>query len=314
MAKVVDGVSLSIDRGEVVGLVGESGCGKTLTTKAILGILPGNASVSSGHIFFRDVDLLTMRASDLNQVRGMDITLIPQESMNALCPVFTVGDQMEDYIMWRGTSRVGVWRFFTNRFNHERRDIKKAIPETLRQVALADPERVSKSYPFQLSGGQRERILISLALYGKPALIIADEPGTGLDVTVQRQVLELFRDLIRREHVSVLYITHDLGVAKSICDRIYVMYAGNVVESSTVEDLFAAPKHPYTSGLLDSVPRISRGIGDGIPGRLPDYLNPPQGCRFHPRCPRAMEICSTTKPSVVPVETGHDVACHLYPQ
>jgi len=301
--KVLDGVNMVVRAGEKVGLVGESGCGKTTTMKAILRILPEPpAEVVGGQVLFRGKDVLRMRPDELRQLRGRGISMIFQDPTAALNPVFTVGQQLGDVIRYsHGDGRVDA------------RQVQSKALQALKGVALADPERLLHSYPIQLSGGMRQRVCIAMALATQPELLIADEPGTSLDVTIQDQILRLLHNLVVERNTSVILITHTLGVVREVTDRVYVMYAGSIVESAPTKALFANPMFPYTRGLMQSVPRLSGGgVAEGIPGRIPNYLNPPSGCRFHPRCPYAMEICQREKPPVFMVGEEHYVSCYLY--
>jgi peptide/nickel transport system ATP-binding protein len=302
--KVVDGVDFVVHPGEKVGLVGETGCGKTSTMKAILRILPmPPAQIASGEIYFKGQNVLKMSQNDLYRVRGNGISMIFQDPTAALNPVFTVGQQMEA-VLKNAT-------FDGKKLSRGR--IKSESAAALTEVALADPERLLKSYPVQLSGGMRQRVCIAMALSTKPELLIADEPGTSLDVTIQDQVLRLLHNLVEEKNTSVILITHTLGVVREVADRVYVMYAGNIVESAPTGQLFTNPLHPYTQGLMEAVPRLTGGgVADGIPGRIPDYLNPPAGCRFSPRCPHVTDICRQQKPPAYDVDEGHQVACFLY--
>jgi peptide/nickel transport system ATP-binding protein len=302
--KVLDGVSFVMHSGEKVGLVGETGCGKTTTMKAILRVLPTPpAIIPRGEIYFKGQDILRMSGGALQQVRGRGISMIFQDPTAALNPVFTIGQQMEAVIAssWeRGKSQ-------------SRRGVHQRAVKSLQEVALADPERLLGSYPIQLSGGMRQRVCIGMALSTGPELLIADEPGTSLDVTIQDQVLRLLRTLVEEKSTSVILITHTLGIVREMTDRVYVMYAGNMVEVATTKELFSQPLHPYTVGLMEAVPRLTGGgVSDGIPGRISNYLNPPLGCRFHPRCPQAMEICAQEKPPFYQIGKDHEVACFLY--
>jgi peptide/nickel transport system ATP-binding protein len=302
--KVLDGVNFKINAGERVGLVGETGCGKTTTMKAILNILPvPPARLTGGDIFFKGQNINKMRANELRQVRGKGISMIFQDPTAALNPVFTVGTQLEAVIRQANPANRAL----------SRKQIREKAVIPLKEVALADPERLLKSYPVQLSGGMRQRICIAMALATEPELLIADEPGTSLDVTIQDQVLRLLHNLVIKKNTSVILITHTLGIVREVTDRVYVMYAGNMVEVAPTKKLFTNPLHPYTRGLMESVPRLSGGgIAEGIPGRIPDYLSPPAGCRFHPRCVHVMDICRREKPPVYNVDDGHQVACFLY--
>lgn len=302
--KVLDGINMTVHSGEKVGLVGETGCGKTTTMKAILRVLPmPPARIPGGEIYFKGKDILKMGSGELHQVRGRGISMIFQDPTAALNPVFSVGQQLEAVI---GTAAAKGQRLSAG-------EIHAQAVASLQEVALADPERLLHSYPIQLSGGMRQRVCIGMALATHPELLIADEPGTSLDVTIQDQVLRLLRSLVENKNTSVIFITHSLGIVRELTDRVYVMYAGNVVEASTTPKLFARPLHPYTQGLIQTVPRLTGGgIASGIQGRIPNYLNPPSGCRFHPRCPAAMDICRVQKPPAFRVEEGHEVACFLY--
>jgi peptide/nickel transport system ATP-binding protein len=302
--KVLDGVRFKVYTGEKVGLVGETGCGKTTTMKAILRILPvPPAIVPQGEIFFKGEDILEMRPNELQKLRGRSISMIFQDPTAALNPVFTIGQQFSPVIQQaaRGNEKLS------------RDEIRERAAAPLREVGLADPERLLDSYPIQLSGGMRQRVCIGLALSTNPELLIADEPGTSLDVTIQDQVLRLLHELVERRQTSVILITHTLGIVRETTDRVYVMYAGNMVEVAPTPKLFADPLHPYTQGLMAAVPKLTGGgIAAGIPGRIPQYLNPPPGCRFHTRCPHAMEVCRREKPPYFEAEKDHEVACFLF--
>ncbi len=302
--KVLDGISLAVHSGEKVGLVGETGCGKTTAMKAILRVLPmPPAKIPGGEIFFKGRDILKMSSNELHQVRGKGISMIFQDPTAALNPVFSVGQQLEAVIGY-SVSKEG---------KRSKDEVHAQAVAALQEVALADPERLLRSYPVQLSGGMRQRVCIGMALATRPELLIADEPGTSLDVTIQDQVLRLLRKLVEEKNTSVILITHTLGIVRELTDKVYVMYAGNIVETTSTDELFARPLHPYTQGLIQTVPRLTGGgIASGIGGRIPDYLNPPPGCRFHPRCPQVMEVCRAQKPPAVTVEDGHQVACFLY--
>jgi peptide/nickel transport system ATP-binding protein len=304
--KVVDGVNFKVYQGEKVGLVGETGCGKTTTMKAVLRILPmPPARITSGEIIFKNQDLMAFKDKELRKVRGSGISMIFQDPTAALNPVFTISQQMEPIIQNAAPEN-------KNLSKGELRD-KALIP--LKEVALADPERLLDSYPIQLSGGMRQRVCIAMALSTDPELLIADEPGTSLDVTIQDQVLRLLRDLVNRKGSSVILITHTLGIVREMTDRVYVMYAGNMVEVAPTRKLFAEPLHPYTKGLMDAVPKLTGGgIATGIPGRIPSYREPPSGCRFHPRCSHVMDICRREKPPGYLIDEDHEVACFLYGQ
>jgi len=301
--KVLDGVNLVMQPGQKVGLVGETGCGKTTTMKAILRILPmPPARIHRGEIYFKGQDLLKMGQTELRKIRGEGISMIFQDPTAALNPVFTVGQQLGAVVKYSVEGR-----------KLSKKEIRERALVPLREVSLPDPERMLDSYPIQLSGGMRQRVCIAMALAAGGELLIADEPGTSLDVTIEDQILRLLRQLVVEKNVSVILITHTLGVVRELTDRVYVMYAGNMVEVAATEELFATPSHPYTHGLMEAVPRLTGGgVSDGIPGRIPEYIKPPPGCRFHPRCSRAMDICSQEKPSFYRIGDDHEVACFLY--
>ena len=302
--KVLDGVNFSVNAGEKVGLVGETGCGKTTTMKAILRILPmPPARIAGGEVTFKGQGLLKMRDRDLQKVRGSGISMIFQDPTAALNPVFTIGQQLGAVVQHAKPENQRL----------SKRKIREKAIIPLKEVGLADPERLLDSYPIQLSGGMRQRICIGMALATDPELLIADEPGTSLDVTIQDQVLRLLHGLVERKGTSVILITHTLGVVRETTDRVYVMYAGNMVEVAPTQRLFAEPLHPYTQGLMEAVPKLTGGgIAMGIPGRIPSYLDPPTGCRFNTRCPHVMDICRRQKPPFFELAEGHQVACFLY--
>ncbi len=300
--KVLNGVNFRVEMGERVGLVGETGCGKTTTMKAVLRILPKLTLIPQGEILVHDQDVLKMSGRALHDLRGRSLSMIFQDPTAALNPVFTIGQQLYDVI-----------RYSTGSTDDDTKDRRAVALRALREARLPDPERMLDSYPIQLSGGMRQRVCIAFAIATARDLLIADEPTTNLDVTIQDQVLSLIRDLVEQRGTSLVLITHALGLAREMTDRVYVMYAGNMIEVSKTEELFANPLHPYTLGLLASMPRLTGGgFAEGIPGRIPDYKNPPSGCRFHPRCERAFEPCPETKPPSFEVGAGHKVACFLY--
>ncbi len=306
-SRVLDGVSLHVFKGERVGLAGETGCGKTITMKSSMGLLHiPPAIIPKGEILLDGKNVLKMSKKELIRMKGTDISMIFQDPMNALNPVFTVGQQLVDVIRFSGR-RSGEESAISKKEIHSR-----AIA-VLREVRLPDPERIMSNYPLELSGGMRQRMLIAMDLVNKPKFLIADEPGTALDVTIQSQILDLLKELVRTRSISILLITHNLGVIQEMTERVYIMYAGQVVETSRTATIFETPKHPYTQGLIASVPRLTGGeIAEGIPGTVPDYTQAPPGCRFHPRCPHVMPICSRKKPPIIELEKGHAVACYLY--
>ena len=301
LLKVVDGLTLEVGPGERIGLVGETGCGKTTVMKAILRLLPAQGRVSQGHVLFEEKDVLAMSAAEVRQFRRQGIAMVFQDPTAALNPVFTVGTQIQEALFNSGGKR------------RSRRELHQEALSILTKVALPDPERILTNYPFQLSGGMRQRTCIALALSTARKLLIADEPTTSLDVTIQAEILELVDQIVRGQNTSFVLITHSLGVARHMTDRIYVMYAGTIVETAATADLYRSPLHPYTVGLFASVPRLTgEGFADGIPGRLPDYLDPPAGCRFQPRCQHATQRFGREKPLLREAAPGHSVACFLF--
>lgn len=303
-AKVVDGISLDIGKGEKLGLVGESGCGKTTTMKAVLQVLDKrNSLIPQGEILYRGEDILKMDYEDLQEIRRKEISMISQSPSAALNPVYTIGEQIIDVIKYSGQ--------FGDELDES--DMRKLAIKAIDNVMIPDPERILASYPHQLSGGMKQRICIAMALVTPRSLLIADEPGTALDVTIQDQIHRLLKQLVDERHMSLIMITHSLGVARDIADRIYVMYAGNIVEVAETKELFANPLHPYTQGLMQCVPRLSGGgVSEGIYGYIPDYINPEPGCRFAPRCSFSMDICKKKKPTTITMDGGHQVACFKY--
>ncbi|GAB4528453.1 MAG: ABC transporter ATP-binding protein [Anaerolineae bacterium] len=316
VARVLNGVSIRVAEGETVSLVGETGCGKSVTVKTILRMLPvPPARIVGGRIEYKGQDVLAMPEEALYALRGREIALIPQEPMSSLNPVFSVEDQFTELIRWQGRHKVSWPHRLVKSFDGaEKQAAREKALALLERVHIPDPLRVMKSYPVELSGGMRQRVLIAMALAGDPELLIADEPGTALDVTTQEQILQLMKERVEKQNLAVLYITHNLGVARAMTERIYVMYAGEVVEEALTRELFRAPRHPYTQGLMASIPKLTGGEVVGIDGFIPDYVDPPPGCRFEPRCPYAMPECSQGRPSLIPVGPRHRVACFLYGQ
>jgi peptide/nickel transport system ATP-binding protein len=312
-AQVLDGINLDVRAGEVVGLVGESGCGKTTLARAILGILPaGAARVRGGEVRFKGADLLREPPSAVNaRVRGKAITFIPQDPSTSFSPLFPIQTQIMDLMKWKSPrasdSSGSGWPL--RRYPRERyRADREAVLETLRAVQIAEPARALRRLPHEFSGGQRQRLMIAMALLPEPALIIADEPTTSLDVTIQAQILRLLRELVKARGVSVLFTTHDLGTAHEICDRVVVMYAGQEMEAAPADAFFTRPAHPYTRRLLASVPSPAGELRD-IPGEVPSLVAPPPGCRFHPRCEHATAECQA-RPAPRALDPDHSVRCH----
>lgn len=307
ISRVLDGVSLDVRKGERVGLAGETGCGKTVTMKTVMGALRiPPAIIPKGKVILDGQNVLKMSAKQLLQMKGTKVSMIFQDPMNALNPVFAVGTQLFDVI----------------RFSHphsgnggklSKKEILNRAIAALDEVRLPDPKRILNSYPLELSGGMRQRVLIAMALVNEPSFLIADELQTALDVTIGAQIFELLSELVRTKHISVMLITHNLGVIQETTERVNIMYAGQIAETAPTDLLFKHPKHPYSKGLLASVPRLTGGeIAEGIRGTVPDYTAVPSGCRFHPRCDFAMPICSQKKPPQFEIEPGHYVRCWLY--
>jgi len=313
-AQVLDGINLEVGAGEVVGLVGESGCGKTTLARAILGILPeGAARIRGGAVRFKGRDLLREDAAVVNdRVRGRAITFIPQDPFTSFSPVFPVETQIMDLMKWK-SPRVGNGArpaALGGRYPRERyRADREAVLDTLRAVHIPEPARALRRLPHEFSGGQRQRLMIAMALLPRPDLIIADEPTTALDVTIQAQILRLLRALVKERGVSVLFTTHDLGTAHEICDRVVVMYAGQEMEAAPTDAFFGRPAHPYTRRLLASVPGPGGELRD-IPGEVPSLVAPPTGCRFHPRCDYATAECRELRPAPRALAGEHAVRCH----
>lgn len=303
--QVLNGVNLTVHLREKVGIIGESGCGKTTTMRAVLRILANNATVDRGNIQFKGDDVLKMDHKKLSEMRRKSVTMIFQDPTAALNPVFKVGDLLADVIKFSGNIESGAI---------SKQILRKKSVEALKEVALPDPERVLDSYPFQLSGGMRQRICIAMSLSTAKDLLIADEPTTNLDVTIQDQVLRLMKNLVEKKGLSVILISHALGTIRGTVDTVYVMYAGNMIEKGETKSIFSNPLHPYTRGLLESVPKLTgAGFSEGIMGRVPDYINPPSGCRFHPRCGYASDTCRKENPPFFDSDTNdHKVACWLY--
>jgi oligopeptide/dipeptide ABC transporter ATP-binding protein len=304
-ARAVDDVTFYVDSGEMVGVVGESGCGKTVMARSILRLIPDPPGrIVGGEIIFENKNLLTLSEKEMQDIRGNQISMIFQEPMTSLNPVYTVGNQMAE-----------VFRL------HQRLSQREALDrsvELLRLVGIPSPEARVRDYPFQMSGGMRQRVMIAMALACRPKIILADEPSTALDVTIQAQILDLIRQLQRELNTSVILITHDLGVIAETVQSVFVMYAGRVVEQANVGDLFDHPFHPYTEGLMGSIPSMDgkknkdREKLREIPGIVPDLSRLPHGCAFFPRCPQVREVCQQEAPPFLEVRPGHSVRCWLH--
>jgi oligopeptide/dipeptide ABC transporter ATP-binding protein len=299
--RAIDGVSFEIGEGKTLGLVGESGCGKSVSSLSIMRLIPSPpGQIVGGEIFYRGRDLLKLSNEEMRKIRGNEISMIFQEPMTSLNPVFTVGNQIGEAIsLHQGLAK---------------KETRGKTIEMLRLVKIADPESRVDSYPHQLSGGMRQRVMIAMALSCNPSLLIADEPTTALDVTIQAQILELMKELQQQIGMALLLITHDLGVVAEQADDVAIMYAGKIVERANTRAMFNRPFHPYTVGLLNSLPTVGEKKKrrlEAIPGMVPSPLKLPSGCRFRDRCPKAAELCSESEPQLVEKEAGHSVACHF---
>ena len=341
--KALNGVNLKLYEKEVLSLVGESGCGKSVTALTILDLLPENAYIIGGEINFKGENLLKKSKDEMREKRVSEIATVFQDPMTFLNPVLTIKDQLEEVFMLdenvlkkaviiqRSLRKPITYSDFLSQksmqenekdVNSELKISKGAIKkmarhlciEVLRVVKLPDPERILKEYPFELSGGMRQRCMIAMALARRPSIFVADEITTALDVTVQAQILHLLRELRDTVDASTIMITHDLAVAAEIADRIAVMYAGEVAEASSTREIFRSPLHPYTQLLMKAIPNVKKPTASlkTIPGTVPDMIDPPSGCRFHPRCPFAMDICVKASPPLEEVKKDHHVACYLY--
>ncbi|MBX9995144.1 MULTISPECIES: ABC transporter ATP-binding protein [Priestia] len=298
----VDDVSFQVGRKRIIGVVGESGCGKSVLSLSVIGLLPKvNSQIRSGSVLFNGKNLTHLSEDELNDVRGKDISMIFQEPMTSLNPVLTIGYQLQEVLF--------------NHMNISKAEAREKSIALLKSVGISRSEKLIDEYPHQLSGGMRQRVMIAMAVACQPKLLIADEPTTALDVTVQAQILELLKEIQESNDMSIIMITHDLGVVAEMCDEVIVMYGGKIVEHTDVDTLFYAPKHPYTKALLHSIPRMEDDVEvlNTIKGIVPSLVNMPRtGCRFVNRCPHAMEDCSSVTPVLRQDSQGHDVACLLY--
>lgn len=353
VVQALDRIQLYIMEGETLGVVGETGCGKSMTGLSELRLIPPPGKIEGGKIFLKKdgkwLDILRQKEGYLRKIRGNDVSMIFQDPKSALNPVYTVKDQIGEAISLhrpeelceklladckegkiklsnlekkmlekmknnpraltvRYASKIPFLRSFKKKFNAE---IKNEVVRILKDMRIPDPERVAEMYPHELSGGMAQRVVIAIALSCNPRLLIADEPTTNLDVTVQLQILALIKELKAKYHMTVLHITHDMGVIAEMCDRVVVMYAGNVVEMANVYEIFKNPLHPYTKALMECIPRPGCAF-KSIEGTVPSLINPPSGCRFNDRCPYAMDVCVTQKPDFIKAKEGHFVHCHLY--
>ncbi len=304
VVKAVDGVNFDVRRGEVLGLVGESGCGKSVTSLSILRLVSPPGKIDGGEILFEGRNLLDLSTAEMTAIRGDRISMIFQQPTSSLNPVFKVGDQIAEVLqIHQGLSK---------------KEGRARAIELMAQVGISDPQRRVNAYPFEMSGGMAQRVMIAMALASKPDLLIADEPTTALDVTIQAQILDLMRNLQKEYSAAIILITHDLGVVAEMADRIAVMYAGQIAEEARTEELFSRPLHPYTQGLIASIPVLGeiKDELDVIPGSVPNLINLPPGCRFAPRCrareAKGLKICTEKVPDLKPVATSHTARCWLY--
>jgi oligopeptide/dipeptide ABC transporter ATP-binding protein len=298
VVKAVDGVSFDLSRGELLGIVGESGSGKSVTSLSILNLIDIPGKIVGGQILFKGEDLVKATPAQMQKIRGAQISMIFQNPRNCLNPVISVGDQ--------------ITRIYTLHEGADHKKSSKKAIEMLQLVNIGDPERIMARYPHELSGGMCQRVMIVMALMCSPDILIADEPTTGLDVTVQNQIMTLMRDLRGKTNAGQIIITHDIGVVAETCDRVAVMYAGQLMETADTVTLFQNPSHPYTQGLLRSIPRLDKDIEMKIvPGYVPSLIDLPTGCLFHPRCDQKIDICDKEVPCLVDVAPGHKAACHL---
>ena len=323
VVKALDGISFEVHHGEIFGLVGETGCGKSVTVASILRLVEKPGRIIGGEILFEGVDLLKKPEKEMRKIRGSEITIVFQDPMTYLNPVLRIGDQLAETIR-EHQDLIGE-ALEIDRIKHQKPTAKKPSKKGLKEVALRraqkalemvkmpNPETVIEQYPHELSGGMRQRVMIAMAISCNPSLLILDEATTFLDVTIQRQILELIKDLKDDLGCTLMIITHDMGIIAEMCDRMAVMYAGTIVECADTKKIFSTPIHPYTIGLLNAIPQPMEEMKElkPLPGSVPGLINPPSGCRFHPRCPDAKEVCSEVKPELRAVEEGHLVACHL---
>ena len=306
VVKAVDGVDFEIKKGEIFGVVGETGCGKSVTSLSILRLIPSPpGKIVEGEVIFEGENLLKKSKEEMRKIRGTKISMIFQDPHTSLDPVFTVGYQIAESIELHQVIEQHLI---------SAEEVPKKVIEMLKLVKIPDPEHRVVEYPHMFSGGMKQRTMIAMMLSCNPSLLIADEPTTAVDVTIQAQILDLMRELRQKLGMSILIITHNLGVIAEMCDRVAVMYAGNIVEQADLKTLFKSPKHPYTHALLEAVPKVGTKKGElaSIPGMVPSLITPPPGCKFHPRCSHAMDICRKKFPQMVEIGKGQLARCFLY--
>jgi len=309
--KILEGIDFTLYSGEVLALVGETGCGKSVTAKSLLDLIPQFSRHRSGRVAFGGKDLLNLSSRELGRVRGRSIAMIFQNPQSSINPVFTLGEQMYRLIRMYLQNEIDV--LCKQKKMNKKAAVHEIAQEKLAEVGLTEANRLLKSYAHEISGGMAQRYKIALALLSSPKILIADEATSALDVTVQAHVLKLLKEMSQKKGTAILFITHDLGIAAQICERVAVMYSGRIVEIGKTIDIFEEPLHPYTQGLLAAVPRL--GNSDPlrfVSGMIPDLANPPQGCRFHPRCDHRMAVCSNQRPHYNAKDRDRSVACHLY--
>lgn len=303
--KAVDGVDLDIGEKQILGLVGETGCGKSVTAHSVLRLVPYGGTIVAGKILFGGRDLLKLSEEEMRKIRGTEIAMIFQDPETSLDPVYTLGYQIAEPIELHQVIEQHLIK---------PEEVPKKVLEAMKTVAIPDPKARAESYPHQLSGGMKQRGMIAMMITGTPKLLVADEPTTALDVTVQAQILDLMRDLREKLGTSIFLITHDLAVVAEMCDRVAVMYAGQLIEEADVYSIYEQPLHPYTQVLINAIPKPGTKRGDlmTIPPLIPNLMRLPKGCRFHPRCPKVMDKCKKIAPKMIEAEKGHMVRCHLY--
>jgi len=317
VVKAVDRVSLDMEKGENLGIAGESGCGKSTLGLSILRLVRTPGRIVGGEILFNGEDIVQKSDEEMRRIRGARISIIFQDPTSSLNPVYTIGDQIGESIslhQYRGGG--GVFDWLLGRFKRSRaREVDEKVEDILREIGISDASKRRRNYPHEFSGGMRQRAMIAMALSCRPDLLIADEPTTNLDVTIEAQILDLMKELQKEFDTSVILISHNLGIISELCEKIVIMYAGNIMEFSDIKTLFESPKHPYTEALLNAIPRLgSRGKRlVAIPGEVPNQINPPHGCKFHPRCKDRIDgICNRRSPPTIEIEPGIKVSCYKY--